>query len=99
MKTNPEFDRFTGFMDKLAKVPHSELKASLDAERAAKAAEPEASQDEEGRKFEKWLKRTAPAHKRKMDRSGMHLRLPSGQNPLVDAVNAVGNRARRRKLN
>jgi hypothetical protein len=45
MKTNPEFDRFTGFMDKLAKVPHSELKAELDKEleaklerRAAKAA-------------------------------------------------------------
>lgn len=35
-KPTPEFDNFTGFMDKLAQVPHSELKASLDAERAAK---------------------------------------------------------------
>ena len=34
--TNPEFDNFTGFMDKLAKVPHSEVKAELDKEREAK---------------------------------------------------------------
>ncbi len=36
MKKNPEFDNFTAFMDKLAKVPHSEVKAGLDAERIAK---------------------------------------------------------------
>ncbi len=36
MKTNPEFEKFTGFMDKLAKVPHEELKAELDAEKQEK---------------------------------------------------------------
>jgi len=36
MKTNPEFDTFTDFMDKLAKVPNSEVKAALEAEKAAK---------------------------------------------------------------
>lgn len=36
MKTNPEFDKFTDFMDKLAKVPHGELKAELDAEKQEK---------------------------------------------------------------
>jgi len=35
-KPNPEFENFTSFMDKLAKVPHSELKAELDAERLSK---------------------------------------------------------------
>lgn len=36
MTTNPEFDKFTGFMDKLAKVPHDELKAELEAEKREK---------------------------------------------------------------
>lgn len=36
MKKNPEFEKFTGFMDKLAKVPHDELKAELDAEKQEK---------------------------------------------------------------
>ena len=35
-KPNPEFDNFTGFMDKLAKVPHSELKEKLEEEKKAK---------------------------------------------------------------
>jgi hypothetical protein len=31
-----DFDRFTGFMKRLVAVPHSEVKAKLDAEKAAK---------------------------------------------------------------
>ncbi len=33
MRPNPEFDNFTAFMDKLAKVPHSELKQKLEEEK------------------------------------------------------------------
>jgi hypothetical protein len=36
MKTTPEFDKFTGFMDRLAKVPHSEMKTALEEEKAEK---------------------------------------------------------------
>ncbi len=36
MKTNPEFDRFKDAMKKLIAVPHSEIKAHLDAEKEAK---------------------------------------------------------------
>ena len=32
-----EFDRFTSFMRRLVAVPHSEIKAKLDAEKRAKA--------------------------------------------------------------
>jgi hypothetical protein len=32
-----EFDRFSGFMKRLVAVPHSEIKAKLDAEKKAKA--------------------------------------------------------------
>jgi hypothetical protein len=32
-----EFDRFAGFMKRLVAVPHSEIKAKLDAEKKAKA--------------------------------------------------------------
>jgi len=32
-----EFDRFTSFMRRLVAVPHSEIKAKLDAEKKAKA--------------------------------------------------------------
>jgi hypothetical protein len=35
-KPSEDYDRFTSFMDKLAKVPHSELKADLDKEKAEK---------------------------------------------------------------
>jgi hypothetical protein len=35
-----EFDRFTNFMRRLVSVPHSEIKAKLDAEKAAKARKP-----------------------------------------------------------
>lgn len=44
MKTNPEFERFTGFMDKLAKVPHSELKEKLDAEKLGRPLPKRASE-------------------------------------------------------
>jgi len=33
---NPQFDRFTDFMKRLVRVPHSEVKARLDAEKEAK---------------------------------------------------------------
>lgn len=33
---NPEYDKFNSMMDRLLKVPHSEIKAKLDAEKAAK---------------------------------------------------------------
>jgi hypothetical protein len=34
---NSEFDRFSGFMKRLVAVPHSEIKAKLDAEKKTKA--------------------------------------------------------------
>ena len=47
MKTKTtEYDRFNSLMSKLAKVPHSELKAKLDVEKRAKkrkAKKPSAS--------------------------------------------------------
>ena len=36
MKQNQEYDKFDQVMRKLMKVPHSEIKAKLDAEKAAK---------------------------------------------------------------
>jgi hypothetical protein len=36
MKTKTEFENFTEMMGKLVKVPHSEVKAKLDAEKRAK---------------------------------------------------------------
>ncbi len=53
----------------------------------------------EGQKLEEWLKRTAPAFKKTLDPTGYHLRKPRGEDPLVKAINAVGERARRRMLN
>lgn len=35
-----EFDRFTEFMRRLVAVPHSEIKAALDAEKQAKMRKP-----------------------------------------------------------
>ena len=35
-----EFDRFKNFMERLVAVPHSEIKAKLDAEKAAKIQKP-----------------------------------------------------------
>jgi hypothetical protein len=36
MKTSNEYDKFDRVMTTLLKVPHSEIKAKLDAEKAAK---------------------------------------------------------------
>lgn len=36
MKSKNEYDRFADLMGKLIKVPHSEIKAKLDAEKKAK---------------------------------------------------------------
>jgi len=36
MRKKKEFERFADLVGKLLKVPHSELKAKLDAEKAAK---------------------------------------------------------------
>jgi hypothetical protein len=41
--TEGDFDRFTGFMKRLVAVPHSEIKAKLDAEKRAKKRTPKAS--------------------------------------------------------
>jgi hypothetical protein len=38
-KTNPEFDNFTTFMDKLAKVPNSEVRTALAREKSARKAQ------------------------------------------------------------
>jgi len=36
-KPNPEFERFDKTMEAILRVPHAELKAALDAEKAARA--------------------------------------------------------------
>jgi len=36
MKSKTEYDRFSDLMGKLIKVPHSEIKTKLDAEKRAK---------------------------------------------------------------
>lgn len=41
MKPSKEFDNFDHTMQKLIAVPHSEIKAKLDAEKAAKKRKPE----------------------------------------------------------
>jgi predicted GIY-YIG superfamily endonuclease len=35
-KSNPEWDRFTDAMEKIIRVPHSEIKAHLEKEKEAK---------------------------------------------------------------
>jgi hypothetical protein len=35
-KENPEYDRFTNFLGRLIKVPHSEIKAKLEREKLVK---------------------------------------------------------------
>ena len=39
-KANQEFEKFDSTMRKLMKVPHSAIKAKLDAEKAAKTRKP-----------------------------------------------------------
>lgn len=43
-KTSKEYDRFADMMGKLIKVPHSEIKAKLDAEKKAKERKRKAKQ-------------------------------------------------------
>jgi hypothetical protein len=38
MRKSPEYKRFDDAMEQLLKVPHSEIKKNLDAEKAEKAA-------------------------------------------------------------
>jgi len=78
MKTNPEFDNFTLFMDKLAQVPNSEVKAALETEKAEKALRKASRSKTGGRAI---------------------FTRPGATNPLVQAVNAVTERERRRKIN
>jgi hypothetical protein len=35
-KTSEDYDRFVAAMDRIVRVPHAEIKAQLDAEKAAK---------------------------------------------------------------
>lgn len=37
-ESSAEFDRFKGFMQRLVAVPHSEIKAAMEAEKKAKAS-------------------------------------------------------------
>lgn len=39
-ETNPEFDAFTAFMDKLVKVPHSTIKRGITVHRKKSAKNP-----------------------------------------------------------
>jgi hypothetical protein len=45
MKPKSEFDKFDATMKRLIAVPHSEIKAKLDAEKAAKRAAKKQSKD------------------------------------------------------
>ena len=55
-KTSPEHERFTNFMKRLVAVPHSEIKAKLDAEKKAKQKKKRA--------------KTSPASRASDDREG-----------------------------
>jgi hypothetical protein len=48
MKTQNEFENFDATMRKLIKVPHSKIKAKLEAEKKAKTGRREASAKEKG---------------------------------------------------
>jgi hypothetical protein len=48
-KPSSDFDRFTNFMRRLVAVPHSEIKAQLDAEREAKRASRASAVSSKGR--------------------------------------------------
>jgi hypothetical protein len=43
MKKNPEYEKFDTTMQRLMKVSHGDLKAALEAERAAKKRKPKTS--------------------------------------------------------
>ena len=40
---NPEYEKFNNLVDRLLKVPHSELKTKLDAEKKEKKRKPKTS--------------------------------------------------------
>jgi hypothetical protein len=46
-KPSPEFERFDNLMHQLIKIPHSELKAKLDAEKKAKTEKRSPRQEKE----------------------------------------------------
>ena len=48
-KTSSDFDRFSNFMRRLIAVPHSEIKAQLDAEKKAKRASRDSAVSSKGR--------------------------------------------------
>jgi len=48
-KPSSDLDRFTNFMRRLVAVPHSEIKAQLDAEREAKRASRASAVSSKGR--------------------------------------------------
>jgi ribosomal protein L9 len=86
MKTNPEFENFTSFMDKLAKVPHSEVKAALDAEKAEKA---------DKRHEDKLAKGMAE----QLDPAGIHFNRGVDDNLPLQTFNEVMMKQARRKVN
>ena len=49
METNLEFDRFSAVMEKLISVQHADIKAQLDAEKAAKKKRRKAKPSASGR--------------------------------------------------
>ena len=53
MKTTEEFDNFDSTMRKLIAVPHSEIKAKLDAEKARKRKNAKMADAKKGLKSEK----------------------------------------------
>jgi hypothetical protein len=48
MNNKSDFEKFDATMRKLMQVPHSELKAKLDAEKAAKKRKPKAAEKKGG---------------------------------------------------
>jgi hypothetical protein len=90
-KPSPEFDNFTAFMDKLAQVPHSELRAELDAEKALKQTSERQANDR--------VKREAQKHLRSGGNEGVHFLRKKADNPVVQVANEVFKKAARRKVN
>jgi hypothetical protein len=85
-KPSPEFDTFTGFMDKLAKVPHGELKAKLDAEKAEKQAND-------------WVKRGSQKHVRTGGNQGAVFSRSAEDSAPLQTLAENLNREARRKIN
>ncbi|MGA2205295.1 MAG: hypothetical protein ABSG10_01055 [Terracidiphilus sp.] len=85
-KTNPECANFIALMDKLARVPHGEPKAKLDAEKAEKAEEA---------RFRRQAKklRESPASK------DVHYTVEAKDNPRLQVMNEILAKQRRRRVN